>query len=82
MHTIFLINTNITMRDRVKYFEALVTPVACFGPAHKKMYKQGLCKIDIVVLLFLRSIVGPPGDADRTFPWHNILHHWNKRLKF
>ncbi len=31
----------------------------------KKVYKQDLCKMDIVFRRLLRSIVGPPGDVDR-----------------
>ena len=63
------------MRDRFKYFNAMVTPVACFGAAHRKVYKQDLCKMDIVFRGLLRSIVGRPGGVDWTLPWHEILHH-------
>ena len=61
---------------------AMVTPAACFGAAHRKVYKQDLCKMDIVFRRLLRSIVGPPGDVDWTLPWHEILHHWNERVNF
>ena len=44
----FLVNRNVTMRDRFKYFDAMVTPVACFGAAHRKVYKQDLCRMDMV----------------------------------
>ena len=63
-------------------FNAMVTPVACFRAAHKKVYKQDLCKMDIVFRRMLRSIVGPPGDVDWTLPSHEILHHWNARANF
>ena len=69
------------MRDRFKYFDAMVTPVACFGAAHRKVYKQDLCRMDIVFRRLLRSIVGPPGDVDWTLPWHDILQHWNERAR-
>ena len=60
-----------------------VTPVACFGAAHKKMWKQDLCKMDDIVFpRLLRSIVGPPGDVDWALPWHKVLRHWNERVKF
>ena len=78
----YLVNRNVAMRDRFRYFNAMVTPVACFGAAHRKVYKQDLCKMDIVFRRLLRSIVGPPGDVDWTLPWHKILHHWNERVKF
>ena len=81
-HRFFLVNRNVAMRDRFKYFDAMVTPVACFSAAHRKVYKQDLCRMDIVFRRLLRSIVGPPGDVDWTLPWHEILHHWNERVKF
>ena len=81
-HRPFLVNRNVAMRDRFKYFDAMVTPVACFGAAHRKVYKQDLWRMDIVFRPLLRSIVGPPGDVDWTLPWHEILHHWNERVKF
>ena len=31
-----MVNRNIAMRDRFRYFNAVVTPVACFGAAQKK----------------------------------------------
>ena len=81
-HRPFLVNRNVSMRDRFKYFDAMVTPVACVGAAHRRVYKQDLCRMDIVFRRLLRSIVGPPGDVDWTLPWHEILHHWNERVKF
>ena len=64
----------IAMQGRFKYFNA-VTPVACFGAARRKVYKKDLCKMDIVFLRLLLSIVGPPGDL-------GILHHWHQRVEF
>ena len=32
----YLVNRNIAMRDRFRYFNAVVTPFACFGAAQKK----------------------------------------------
>ena len=78
----YLVNRNVAMQDRFRYFNAMVTPVACFGAAHRKVYKQDLCKMDIVFRRLLRSIVGPPGDVDWTLPWHEILHHWNEQVNF
>ena len=71
----YLVNRNVAMQDRFRYFNAMVIPVACCGAAHRKVYKQDLCKKDIVFRRLLRSIVGPPGDVDWTLPWHEILHH-------
>ena len=81
-HGSFLVNKNVPMRNRFKYFDAMVTPAACFGAAHRKVCKQDLCRMDIVFRRLLRSVVGPLGDVDWTLPWHEILHHWNERIKF
>ena len=62
------------MQGRFRYCNAMATPVACFGAAQRK--------VCIVFRRLLRSIVGPPGDVDSTLPWHEILHHWNKRVNF
>jgi len=78
----YLVNRNVAMRDRFRYSNAMVTPVACFGAAHRKVYKQDLCKTDIEFRRLCRSIVGPPGDVDWTLASHEILHHWNERVKF
>ena len=67
------------MRDRMP---AMVAPVACFGAAHKKVYKQDLCKMDIVFGRLLRSIVGPPGGVDWTVPWHEIPSSVERRRGF
>jgi len=55
---------NIGQQDRRKYFDTVVTPVACFGAAHRKLYKQDLPRMDIVFRRLLRSTVGPLGDLD------------------
>ena len=70
------------MRDRFRFFNTMVTPVACFAAAHKKVYEQDLCKMDLVLRRLLRSILGPAGDVDWTLPWHAIIHHWNAQLNF
>ena len=38
-HRPSLVNKNVTMRDRFGYFDAMVTPVACFGAAHTKILR-------------------------------------------
>ena len=48
----------------------MVTPVACLGAAHRKVCKQDLYKMDIVLRRVPRSIMGLAGDVDWTLPWH------------
>ena len=52
--------------DRFKYFNTVVTPVAVFGAANRKVYKQDLPKMDIVFRRLLPSTIGPLGDLDWT----------------
>ena len=73
----YLVNRTVAMRGCFRYFNAMVTPVACFG-AHRTVYKQDLCNMDIVFRRLLRSIVGPPGDVDWRLPWHKSIQHWVK----
>ena len=49
---------------------------------HKKVCKQDLCKMDIVFRRLLRSIVRPPGDGDRTLPWHENFSplEWKSKI--
>ena len=42
------------MRDRFRFFNAMVTPVACFGAAHRIEDKQDLC--DMVVFCCAPSV--------------------------
>ena len=38
-HRLLLVIKNVTMRNRFGYFDAMVTPVACFGAAHKTILR-------------------------------------------
>ena len=59
--------------------EKKVTPVACFGSGHRKIYKQDLRKLDVKFRKLACAIVGPPGGLDWSAPWHHIFHEWNAR---
>ena len=62
----YLVNRNIGLQDRLKYFNTVVTPVAVFGAANRKVYKQDPPKMDIVFRRLLPSTIGPLGDLDWT----------------
>ena len=62
------------------YFDALVTPVACFASGHRKINTQDLRKLDVKFRKLVRAIVGRPGGLDWSAPWHHILHEWNARV--
>ena len=46
-----------------------------------KSYRNDLRSMDVAYCRLLRSVVGPPRNADWTLPWHNILHTWKKRIR-
>ena len=66
---------------RLKYFNACVSAVVCFGGGHRTLYKQQLYTLDVLFLKLCRSIVTPPSDTDWSLEWHEILHRWNDRAR-
>ena len=75
-----LFDKSVSIAQRLAYFDAMVTPVACFASGHRKIYKQDLRKLDVKFRKLVRTIVGPPGGLDWSAPWHHILHEWNARV--
>ena len=75
-----LSDKRVSIAQRLAYFDAMVTPVACFASGHRKIYKQDLRKLDVKFRKLVRTIVGPPGGLDWSAPWHHILHEWNARV--
>ena len=47
------------MKDRLRYFDAVVTPVALFGCGHRTVHQNGLHQLDVVCRKFLCAVVGP-----------------------
>ena len=66
---------------RLKYFNACVSAVVCFGGGHRTRYKKQLYTLDVLFRKLCRSIVTPPSDTDWSLEWHEILHHWNDRAR-
>ena len=66
---------------RLKYFNACVSAVVCFGGGHRTLYKKQLCALDVLFRKHCRSVVTPPSDTDWSLEWHEILHHWNDRAR-
>ena len=78
------------------YFNAMVTPVACFGAAHRKVYKQDLCKMANYVSNLpgerwvVRALNWVPENARRVgrpaYTWdsmtqRNQLGNWRERAQ-
>ena len=63
----------------LRYFDAVVSSVACFAGGHRTIYQEHIQTLDLHFRKFCRSIVGPPPYTDWTLEWHEILHARNER---
>ena len=70
----------MSLATRLRYFDTIITPVACFAAGHRTILKKDLNKIDVTFRKLLRNVVGPPAATDWSRPWHEILHDWNARV--
>ena len=68
----------VPISQRLRYFDAVVSSVACFASGHRTIYQEHIQTLDLHFRKFCRSIVGPPY-TDWTLEWHEILHAWNER---
>ena len=75
-----LCDKTVSLQHRLRYFDAVVSPVACYAAGHRTIFKEDLHKLDVTFRRLLRSVVGPPGSMDWSRPWHEILHVWNGRV--
>lgn len=80
-HKAVLCNRKVSLKHRLRYFHAMVTPVACFGCGHRTIRKHHLEQLDIEFRKLVRRIVGPPVETDWAAPWHEVLHTWNERVQ-
>ena len=77
---IFL-SRNVSIRNKLKFFNAIVTPIACFGAGPRCIHNADMAKLDINFRRMIRSVVGAPNQICRGDPWHEILHIWNQRVR-
>eukprot|EP00439_Symbiodinium_sp_Y106_P050003 s837_g6.t1 len=61
---LILRDRHVPLSLRANFFEAVVTPVACFGAGHRKISIPHLRKLDSEWRRLLRSMVGPPSGLD------------------
>ena len=69
-----LTDRHVSLATRLRYFDTIISPVACFAAGHRMILEKNLNNID------LRSVVGPPPATDWSRPWHEILYDWNARV--
>ena len=72
---------NVSLCSRLRYFHAIITPVACFAAGHRAVYQADLAHMNVEFRRLLRSVVGPPTDISWDQPWHEILHLWNAKVR-
>ena len=70
---IFL-SRNVSIRNKLKFFNAIVTPIACFGAGPRCIQNANMAKFDINFRRMIRSVVGAPDVICWGDPWHEILH--------
>ena len=71
-----LCDKSVPISQRFAYFDAMVTPVACFAAG----YKQDPRKLESKFRKVARAILGPAGGLDLSAPWHEILHEWDAHV--
>ena len=76
-----LLDRNVSVSKRLKYFNAVVSSVACFGSGHRAIYNSQLATLDVHFRKLCRSIVGPPPEVDWNGAWNEVLHLWNERVR-
>ena len=78
--SIFL-SRNVSIRNKLKIFDAIVTPIACFGAGPRCIRAADMDKFDIHLRRMIRCVVGAPAGICWHDPWHKILHIWNQRVR-
>ena len=78
--SIFL-SRNVSIRNKLKIFDAIVTPIACFGAGPRCIHAADMDKFDIHFRRMIRCVVGAPAGICWHDPWHEILHIWNQRVR-
>ena len=79
-HMNLLQDSNVSIVKRLRYFESIMSLVACFAGGHRTMYNRRLERLDTHFRKLCRPIVGPPPSTDSTLEWHEIFHQWNVRV--
>ena len=60
-HIRILCDRTVSLQHRLRFFDAVVSPVACYAAGHRKVFKQHLHNLDVTCRRLPRSVVSPPG---------------------
>ena len=70
------LSRNVSIRKKLQFFNAIVTPIACFGVGPRCIHNADMAKFDINFRRMIRSVVGAPNRICWGDPWHEMLHIW------
>lgn len=73
-----LCDRNVPLKDRLRYFDAIVTAVAVFGSGHHTIHPTSWT---FACRKVLGAVIGPPSNVDRSRPWHEMFHDWNGKVE-
>ena len=79
LHARILTNQNISVKLRLKLFDAVVTPSILFGLAAIPMHQMALEKIAVTQRKMIRKIVGWVRVANE--PWETTMRRMNQRME-
>ena len=80
-HRHLLCCRSIPVEMRVRLFQALVSPVACYASGCKPLTLTDANRFHVAYRRYLRQVVGFPKLLDRDLPWHEMLHHVHSKIK-
>ena len=69
-----LTDHQVSIATKLKYFDKVVSTVACFAAGHRALYKNDLLNMDVSYRKLCRQIVGPPPGTNWSLDWYKILH--------
>ena len=71
----------MSIRNKLKFFDAIVTPIVCFGAGPRCIHSPDMDKFDIHFRRVIRCVVGAAGGICWQDPWHEFPHIWNQRVR-
>jgi len=75
-----LCDKGVSVLHRIRYFEKVISPIACIGASHRAIHKDDLAKLDVEYRRLMLMVVGPLADTNWASPWHEMLHGWNNKV--
>ena len=77
-----LLDRGAWISDRLRYFDAVVSGVACFASGHRTIQSQKtVANNGCFFQKLCRHIVLPPLDGNWPLEWHEIVHVRNDRVR-